>query len=160
MLAVRSTAAPMMIGAFAELLPAAVAAATVRPTAAATSPSAATIPSLGFFIVPPQKVNRPAPPYARRVRTFNVVGLAFERAPLDLRVHDARGELRRGPRGLPGRRCRGDRNLRAEARGRCGRATPREWAPRNALRAGGAVDPASAAHGWAGRAGPARGGVV
>src|SRR6266536_1549512 len=55
MLLVRSTAAPMTIGACAELLPAAVAAASGRRTAAAPSASAATIPNFGFFIVPPPK---------------------------------------------------------------------------------------------------------
>src|SRR5262249_3711839 len=55
MLLVRSTAVPMTIGALAELFPAAVVAAAVRPAATATSPSAATIPPLGIFIFPPRE---------------------------------------------------------------------------------------------------------
>src|SRR4051794_7363729 len=121
MLLVRSTAAPITIVgplAFALLLPVAVVAAAMTVDAATRTPSTAMIQRLGFFIFALLEKVSATVTLRGLLGAFNAVGLASRDAPLDLRVHDADGDLRGGPRGVPRGRSLGHRRLRAEARRR------------------------------------------
>src|SRR4051794_20919718 len=161
MLLVRSTAAPItIVFPFAVLLPEAVVAAAVTVDAATKTPSTAMIQRLGFFILPSLEKVSAIVTLRAFLGAINVVGLASRDAPVDLRVHDADSDLRGGPRRL---RCRGrrrHRRLRVQAHRPLRTAAAGQRPRGDALHSVGAVDPAAAADGRAGRPGAAGRGTV